>query len=572
MILRTCCFAAVIGCFPVFASAAETSAPPKLTEIRLERSGNADDSGPRDSLILRANGSALYAGGRNVERLGLYEGKLPNYGFKPPLALLEQLYGALRGKEHSTGKPTGNVTAVRWRILWDGNVEEIEDLCPGLDEGLWSFEMAVRGVAADVAWSKVNDDEAWPDPVLPKLTLAPEAGANDGAAIAALTANEWVAAGPVNILGAGNSRSLRFTRADGKLRALSVLHSLRSFAEPQQTGGATKPTDATQADVCRIEGPVLWLGVRPQTFTVTRDRRLVLNAVVAMGKGRWYYAGSERMGNGQAVRVEEYEFNFIDDPMKRDAGRGSMKSRIGDFPPKAEDMRFTLDRDDHGSRLIQIDVDGPSGVAHRARLGLDASGRYALMLDNANLDSVIFSPPEQGAGAAPTIDYQQAADASEWHWVPEDAGPLYCLFQAGDKYEVEMASGHADRFTIVFRVLRGGKLCYQWDGHLRTVFRIVDDRLYYPRFSPGSEGGTMVAVDLSTGKELWASPLQAVPVPFAHSKYRNLMNLSFGGEAVTVYGCESAGRYVEIKDVRTGKTLGHKVFAPMPNRGCDGCE
>ncbi|HWE95978.1 MAG TPA: hypothetical protein VG269_18590 [Tepidisphaeraceae bacterium] len=29
---------------------------------------------------------------------------------------------------------------------------------------------------------------------------------------------------------------------------------------------------------------------------------------------------------------------------------------------------------------------------------------------------------------------------------------------------------------------------------------------------------------------------------------------------VTVYGWESAGRYIETKDVRTGETLGHKVF------------
>ena len=29
-----------------------------------------------------------------------------------------------------------------------------------------------------------------------------------------------------------------------------------------------------------------------------------------------------------------------------------------------------------------------------------------------------------------------------------------------------------------------------------------------------------------------------------------------------VYGNESAGRYVEFVEVRTGKTVGHKVFPP----------
>ena len=49
-------------------------------------------------------------------------------------------------------------------------------------------------------------------------------------------------------------------------------------------------------------------------------------------------------------------------------------------------------------RIIWIDVDGPNGVAHRARIALDAGGQYGLMLDNPNRNSPIFSAAPKNAG------------------------------------------------------------------------------------------------------------------------------------------------------------------------------
>ena len=52
-----------------------------------------------------------------------------------------------------------------------------------------------------------------------------------------------------------------------------------------------------------------------------------------------------------------------------------------------------------------------------------------------------------------------------------------------------------------------------------SVFRILDDRLYYAKFHPSSTGGSIVAVDLTTGKELWTSELIALG-NIEHSAYQ----------------------------------------------------
>ena len=125
----------------------------RVTEITLVRSGGG--GGPEDALTLKSDGTALYVGTKNVARVGRYRGSVPEHGFADNFPLLAQLYTDLRGRPHSTGKPTGGrVTAVTIRVVWDGKPEEIEDLCPGMDRRLWALEAAARGVAADIAWER----------------------------------------------------------------------------------------------------------------------------------------------------------------------------------------------------------------------------------------------------------------------------------------------------------------------------------------------------------------------------------------------------------------------------------
>jgi hypothetical protein len=53
--------------------------------------------------------------------------------------------------------------------------------------------------------------------------------------------------------------------------------------------------------------------------------------------------------------------------------------------------------------------------------------------------------------------------------------------------------------------------------------------------------------------------LKAVKIA-AHSGYSNLINLSALEDVVVVHGKESYGNYVEIVDLKTGKTLAHRVY------------
>ena len=157
------------------------------------------------------------------------------------------------------------------------------------------------------------------------------------------------------------------------------------------------------------------------------------------------------------------------------------------------------------------------------------------------------------------IDYQKIADSASWGWEVEKASPFWGISQAGEKYSIVMVSKPNDRYNLTFKVLLGEKEAYTWLGHVNSVFRIQEDRLYYARFHPISSGGSVVAVDLKTGKELWDSPLQGIGL-VEHSAYRNLMNLDANLEVVWVWGNEM-GRYLEYKDVTTGKTVGRRIFS-----------
>jgi len=175
-------------------------------------------------------------------------------------------------------------------------------------------------------------------------------------------------------------------------------------------------------------------------------------------------------------------------------------------------------------------------------------------------------PPEVAAETAspaghekPAINYAKALDSAVWRWEPEMASPLYCVTQCGNKYDIQLLSKKDDRYSLIITILADGKEVYRWKGHRHSVFRILEDRLYYARFHFSGSGGTIVAVDLKSGKELWASPLKALG-PVEHSAYLNLMTLTAGFDEVVIHGNESMGRYVELKSVATGQTLAHKTF------------
>ena len=155
-----------------------------------------------------------------------------------------------------------------------------------------------------------------------------------------------------------------------------------------------------------------------------------------------------------------------------------------------------------------------------------------------------------------TMDYEKAVSGWNWRWDDSKVGPLACI--PARKYGLRVATTETPgRLEITVTTNKAD--AYSWQGHRFSVFRVVDDRLYFAVWHPNSSGGKVVAVDLSTGKKLWQDELQALG-PIQHSGYSNQLILEVNHNVVTVWGNESRGRYVEVKRIDTGETVGHKIF------------
>jgi hypothetical protein len=166
-----------------------------------------------------------------------------------------------------------------------------------------------------------------------------------------------------------------------------------------------------------------------------------------------------------------------------------------------------------------------------------------------------------GAAAAPAPpreDYEKKAKEAPWAWSDERATAAGAAkrLPAGYRAEVEP---HDTWGGARIRVVKDGNVVHFFDGHLRTVFAVRDDVLYYADYHPSSSGCAVVAFDLRQKKQLWKAQLKGLG-GVDHSKYHNAVNLDLEKSAVCVRGQESAGNYIEFVDLRSGKTVGHKVY------------
>ena len=167
-----------------------------------------------------------------------------------------------------------------------------------------------------------------------------------------------------------------------------------------------------------------------------------------------------------------------------------------------------------------------------------------------------------GLWAAPvptSEDYQKKAEQAPWAWSDERASVTYSARQLGGGYKAEFRPCDTFGYGTV-RVLKDGGVVHSFAGHTRTVFAVRDDILYYADFGPITSGCAVVAYDLKAKKQLWKTHLRGLRDGRPHSVYRNAVLLDLDGQAVCVRGRESAGRYIEYVDLKTGKTVGHKVY------------
>jgi hypothetical protein len=88
---------------------------------------------------------------------------------------------------------------------------------------------------------------------------------------------------------------------------------------------------------------------------------------------------------------------------------------------------------------------------------------------------------------------------------------------------------------------------------------VIDkDRVFVARFSRIASGCWLRAYSAKTGKLLWKTTLKGIVT--GHSKYYNMvqMRLDSSQSRVVVFGWEAHGRYIELRDVTSGKLLGHR--------------
>jgi hypothetical protein len=166
------------------------------------------------------------------------------------------------------------------------------------------------------------------------------------------------------------------------------------------------------------------------------------------------------------------------------------------------------------------------------------------------------------AAPAPENKYQKLADEMAWEWPKERANLRYCVDHYKGTFEIGFeppGPEGVDRESLVKFKDPEGKRFFSVLAHDGTVFVESKNVLYYTKFRPRRSGCTLIAYDLQASKELWKADLKGLG-PISHSKYRNAVILDIKEGALRVLGNESSGKYVEFVDMKTGKTVGHRVF------------
>ena len=158
-------------------------------------------------------------------------------------------------------------------------------------------------------------------------------------------------------------------------------------------------------------------------------------------------------------------------------------------------------------------------------------------------------------------DYQERADAAEWTWKKKKADLNYYIKAYKGMYEVS-ATRPEDAFAwsdYPLKISEAKKVLYEAKVHGGTPFRIRGSTLYVTQHNRSANGCALVAIDLETKKQLWQTHLQGIGV-VPHFRYSNQVTLDLDGSVAIVYGHESAGKYIEFVDLKTGKTVANRRF------------
>jgi hypothetical protein len=175
--------------------------------------------------------------------------------------------------------------------------------------------------------------------------------------------------------------------------------------------------------------------------------------------------------------------------------------------------------------------------------------------------AALVAAPLHPGDAAKRDRYQKMADGLAW----KDSYPVGHSLAADlvPDFQLHLVVKHTaggSQTRVVIESRDGKQELYAWDEHGQSAFVVCNGIIYRAEYSGISSGCAIIAFDLKAGKELWKATLKGLG-PIDHSKYHNRVRMEKVDNTVfAVYGEESAGKYVELVEYATGRTLGHKVF------------
>jgi hypothetical protein len=154
---------------------------------------------------------------------------------------------------------------------------------------------------------------------------------------------------------------------------------------------------------------------------------------------------------------------------------------------------------------------------------------------------------------------QSLAGKTPWSWPSETAAPEACARAFGGGYEVDIVEPTGPSSYRRIRVRQDGEEIIAWRAHSASVFVRHGDTLYYADFHPNATGCAVVAYNLRRREELWKTPLLGMGA-VSHSMYTNRVNMKVDRDHLIVYGDEASGRYIELLNAATGRTVAHRVI------------
>ena len=166
----------------------------------------------------------------------------------------------------------------------------------------------------------------------------------------------------------------------------------------------------------------------------------------------------------------------------------------------------------------------------------------------------------------------------KWNADAEKNGLIESIrkFSQGQTVDCRLSieAGPGSPRIVTIRLLQGDKVVCSFKGSEQSEFLLIDKIFYYADFQSSAPGGSIVAVDLTTGKELWQSELKSITKAVSGSTFSNRIGLTAlsqttdnwktHSETLAVWREEAGQRYLEIKNLKSGETIGHHLFDPRP--------